>query len=63
VGFAAEFPLTKTRVADAHSCDGKRFVVRADEKLTAFVELESGIKVAAANCWLDSSRDFSQKGV
>jgi hypothetical protein len=28
-------------VADAHRDDGKRFVVRADEKLTAFVELES----------------------
>jgi hypothetical protein len=27
-------------VADAHRGDGKRFVVRADEKLTAFVELE-----------------------
>jgi hypothetical protein len=26
-------------VADAHRGDGKRFVVRADEKLTAFVEL------------------------
>jgi hypothetical protein len=25
-------------VADAHRDDGKRFVVRADEKLTAFVE-------------------------
>jgi hypothetical protein len=32
-------------VADAHRGDGKRFVVRADEKLTAFVELESGIWV------------------
>ena len=30
-------------VADAHRGDGKRFVVRADEKLTAFVELESAI--------------------
>ena len=29
-------------IADAHR-DGKRFVVRADEKLTAFVELESAI--------------------
>jgi hypothetical protein len=29
--------------ADAHRGDGKRFVVRADEKLTAFVELESAI--------------------
>jgi len=26
--------------------DGKRFVVRADEKLTAFVELESAICVS-----------------
>jgi hypothetical protein len=28
-------------IADAHRDDGKRFVVRADEKLIAFVELES----------------------
>ena len=27
-------------IADAHRDDGKRYVVRADEKLTAFVELE-----------------------
>jgi hypothetical protein len=26
--------------ADAHRGDGKRYVVRSDEKLTAFVELE-----------------------
>jgi len=31
-------------VADAHRGDGKRFVVRADEKLTAFLELESAIR-------------------
>jgi hypothetical protein len=30
--------------ADAHRGDGKRFVVRADEKLTAFIELESAIR-------------------
>jgi hypothetical protein len=30
-------------VADAHRDNGKRFVMRADEKLTAFVELESMI--------------------
>jgi len=30
-------------IVDAHRGDGKRFVVRADEKLTAFVELESTI--------------------
>jgi hypothetical protein len=28
-------------VAVAHRSDGKRFVVHADEKLNAFVELES----------------------
>jgi hypothetical protein len=28
-------------IADAHRDDGKRFVVCADEKLTAFLELES----------------------
>jgi hypothetical protein len=28
-------------IADAHCDDGERFVVRADEKLTAFVELEA----------------------
>ena len=38
-------------VADAHRGDGKRFIVRADEKLTAFLELESVVR-AAAN-WLD----------
>jgi hypothetical protein len=27
-------------IADAHRDDGKRFIVRADEKLTAFIELE-----------------------
>jgi hypothetical protein len=31
-------------IADAHRDDGKRFVVHADEKLTAFVELESAIR-------------------
>jgi len=30
-------------IADAHRGDGKRFAVRADEKLTAFLELESAI--------------------
>jgi hypothetical protein len=28
-------------IADAHRDDSQRFVVRADEKLTAFLELES----------------------
>jgi hypothetical protein len=30
-------------VAAAHRGDGQRFIVRADEKLTAFIELESVI--------------------
>ncbi len=30
-------------IADAHRDDGKRFIVRADEMLTAFVELERAI--------------------
>ena len=31
-------------VADAHRSENQRFIVRADEKLTAFVELESAIR-------------------
>jgi hypothetical protein len=31
-------------IVNAHRGDGKRFVVHADEKLTAFLELESVIK-------------------
>jgi len=32
-------------IADAHRDDGKRFVVHADEKLTAFLELESQLAI------------------
>ncbi len=32
-------------IADAHRDDGKCFVVRADEKLTAFLEFEAAICV------------------
>jgi hypothetical protein len=35
-------------VADAHRDNGKRFAVHADEKLTAFVELEWAILGCAA---------------
>jgi hypothetical protein len=31
-------------IADAHRDDGQRFVVRADENLTAFIELERAIR-------------------
>jgi hypothetical protein len=41
-----------------HRGDGKRFVVHADEKLTAFVELESAIRVAIF-C-IDNLRSFFQ---
>ena len=34
-------------IVDAHR-DGKRFVVRADEKLTAFIQLESAIRSRGA---------------
>jgi hypothetical protein len=37
-------------VADAHRGDGQRFIVRADEKLTTFVELESAICACAELC-------------
>jgi hypothetical protein len=32
-------------IVDAHRGDGKHYVVGADEKLTAFVELESAIGI------------------
>jgi hypothetical protein len=31
-------------IVDAHRDNGKRFIVHADEKLTAFLELESAIR-------------------
>ena len=39
-------------IVDAHRDDGKRFVVRADEKLTAFLELER-VTRERANHWLE----------
>jgi hypothetical protein len=32
-------------IVDAHRGDGKRFIVHADEKLTAFLELERAVCV------------------
>jgi len=34
-------------IVDAHCGEGKRFVVRAYEKLTAFCELESAIRAVS----------------
>jgi hypothetical protein len=35
-------------IVDAHRDDGKRFVAHADEKLTAFLELEAAIRAPSA---------------
>jgi len=36
-------------IVDARRCDGKRFVVRSDEKLTAFLELERAVYEVAVD--------------
>ena len=43
MGIASSRLAKPPKIVDAHRVDGKRFVVPADEKLTAFVELESAI--------------------
>ena len=46
VGAASQpwIPADEIWIADAHHGDGKRLVVRADEKLTAFIELQWAIR-------------------
>ena len=44
-------------IADAHRDDGKCFVVRADEKLTAFLELEAAIRVVIPKIAKGTHRD------
>jgi hypothetical protein len=47
VGERVRFPHAlpyETTFVDAHRDDGKRFVVRADEILTGFMELEAAIR-------------------
>jgi len=46
---AVDFEGRTIWIADAHRGDGKRFVVQADEKLTAFLELESASR-ACCDC-------------
>ena len=41
--FAQKLPGQTIWIADAHRDNGKRFIVHADQKLTAFVELETGM--------------------
>ena len=43
MGFSLAFRRVVIGIADAHRGDGRRFVVRADEMLTAFVELQQAI--------------------
>jgi hypothetical protein len=38
----------RSGLLDAHRDNGKRYVVRADEKLTAFLELQSAIRAGSA---------------
>jgi hypothetical protein len=45
-------------IADAHRGDGKRFIVHADEKLSAFVELER--QVLTVTFYLESIRGGDQ---
>jgi hypothetical protein len=47
-------------IVDAHRGDGKRFVARADEKLSAFLEAESAIR--GCRIVLTSRRDFFKLG-
>jgi len=49
-------------VADAHHDDRKRFVVHADERLTAFLELESTIRAVTSN-FASSKRAFEHDWV
>jgi hypothetical protein len=39
-------------IVDAHRDYGKRFVARADEKLTALLELESAVEPFSASSFL-----------
>jgi hypothetical protein len=51
--------LLSPQVADAHRGDGQRFIVREDEKLTAFMEL----RICYPQLWrigLTSWRNFRQ---
>jgi hypothetical protein len=43
-------------ITDAHRDDGKRFIVRADEKLTAFLELERAVYPPIERTMLTNNR-------
>jgi hypothetical protein len=51
-------------ILDAHRGDGKRFIVRADQKLTAFLELERAIRQwSTCKNTIDLSGDASHSRV
>ena len=50
-------------IADGHRDDGRRFVVRADEKLTAFLELETVIRYIARSSGRDRRSLLNYFGV
>jgi hypothetical protein len=48
-------------IVDAHRDDGKRFVARSDEKLTAFLELASAVRaISSRNSGVDAIRESSK---
>jgi hypothetical protein len=47
-------------IVDAHR-DGKRFIVHADEKLTAFAELEAAIRAATKSLDFAARLGFIEK--
>ncbi len=57
VGFIDVRPLESIWIADAHRDDGKRFIVHADEKLTAFFGIWKRPFAPAAN-WFDKRQRF-----
>jgi hypothetical protein len=46
-------------IADAHRANEKRFVARADEKLSAFLELEAATRVLAGDS--DATKDVIER--
>jgi hypothetical protein len=50
-------------IADAHRNAGKRFVVRTDEKLTAFVELEAPIRACGGGFSIGKSWSHGRRRV
>ena len=45
LGLSRRFRGRTLWIVDAHRDDGKRFIARSDEKLTAFLELQSAVCV------------------